>query len=151
MMQAFTNFVGVSFYYAIFFALINIGALYYFTRDQAPGVVPLALKKTITNKTFRVEKEIIDGKQYVNCTFDGAELIFKGTRPFSLNYNKFSRPAPRIKFEDSARLTIEMLAALYSDPVFRPVIEATFEDIKTGGIKQPKQGTRQTGCRTDSP
>jgi hypothetical protein len=89
--------------------------------------------KNIANKNYGVERVIVDGKHFVNCTFNGTELVFTGKRGFSLTKNHF-KTQPRISFDGNAALTINELIAMYSDDAFRPIIEITFENIKKQGL-----------------
>jgi hypothetical protein len=96
--------------------------------------------KDVANKSYGVERVVIDGKHFVNCTFDGTELVFTGKRGFSLSGNHF-KTNPRISFDGNAALTISELIAMYSDDVFRPIIEATFDNIKKRGLEKKVRHT----------
>jgi hypothetical protein len=90
--------------------------------------------KNIANTSFGVERVILDGKHFANCIFNGSELVFKGEKPFSFSKNELSRV--RIKFESNAALTTEALSAMYADNGFRPIIEATLDNIKKSGLER---------------
>lgn len=94
-----------------------------------------AKTKDVANKSYGVERVVIDGKHFVNCTFDGTELIFAGKRGFSLTRNHFKTP-PRISFIGHAANTINQLIHMYSDESFRPIVEATFNNIKKQGLEK---------------
>lgn len=104
--------------------VIFTGAIIYVFRDKSPPT-PKELE-TIEGKQFGVQQIEMDGKNFVNCTFDGSELIFRGTNGFSLQKNDFKTP-PRITFQDYAGNTMAVMKALHKDPSFRPYIEKTFE------------------------
>jgi len=91
-----------------------------------------AKTKDIANKTFGVERVIIDGKHFANCKFVGTELVFLGKKPFSLSGNEFTRFT--LKFEGDSALTTRALIALYADEGFRPIIDAALENIKKEGL-----------------
>jgi len=97
-----------------------------------------AKTKDIANKKYGVERVVVDGKHFVNCTFDGTELVFKGGKGFSLSGNHF-KTYPRISFDGNAALTIGEMIAMYGDEGFRPIIEATFENIKKEGLKRSEK------------
>jgi len=88
--------------------------------------------KDIANKTYGVERVVVDGKHFVNCKFDGTELVFTGKKPMGFSKNTMTNI--RIKFEGNAALTTDALIAMYGDDGFRPIIEATLENIKKEGI-----------------
>lgn len=81
---------------------------------------------TIEGQTFRVQQIILDGKRFVNCTFDGCELIYKGEDGFSLEKNTFDK-LPRIQFIDYAGNTLNTLKMLNDDPDFKIIIKETFK------------------------
>jgi hypothetical protein len=78
--------------------------------------------ETVEGKNFGVQQVEMDGKKFVNCTFDGSELIFRGVDGFSLEKNHF-KTMPRITFQDYAGSTFAVISALYRDDNFRPYIE----------------------------
>jgi len=88
----------------------------------------------IANKSYGVERVIIDGKHFSNCTFDGTELVFTGKRTFGLSHNKFT--AIRFKVEGDAALALNAMIAMYADEAFRPFIEVTFDNIKKEGLEK---------------
>lgn len=98
--------------------------------------------KDIVNKSYGVERVTLDGKHFVNCTFDGTELIFTGKKGFSLTGNHF-KTYPRISFDGNAALTIGELIALYSDDGFRPIVEATFDSIKKQGFDKKNKDQKK--------
>lgn len=105
---------------------IHVGVKYYPTKT-----------KDIANKSFGVERIVIDGKFFVNCNFNGTELVFLGELPFSMAKNTFYDC--RLAFEGNALLTTKAFTALYSEPGFRQMIDATFENIKNSGIEKERE------------
>ena len=89
--------------------------------------------KTVANKSFGVQREIIDGKAYVNCEFDGTELVFRGTQVFKFEFIK-SKSMPRFSFEGNAANAISALIGFYSVPALRPIVDDTFANIKREGL-----------------
>ena len=88
--------------------------------------------KDIANKSFGVERVVIDGKHFVNCDFDGTELVFTGKKGAGLSANRMKNI--RVKFENNAALTVDALIAMYTDEGFRPIIDTTLENIKKEGL-----------------
>ncbi|MGD6796620.1 toll/interleukin-1 receptor domain-containing protein [Metabacillus indicus] len=92
-------------------------------KDKLNGI-PLEL---IEGKTFGVEQVYLDGNNFVNCIFEGSELVYKGEYGFGLESCKF-RGIPRIKFADFAGTTLNVLKTFYNaGPEFREIILKTFE------------------------
>lgn len=81
---------------------------------------------TIEGKTFGVQSVELDGKNFVNCKFDGSELVFRGRNGFNLQHNHFLTP-PRLSFQDYAGQTLAVMKALYKEPVFKLYIQRAFE------------------------
>ena len=82
----------------------------------------------VVRATFGVEKVICDGRHFIDCKFDGTELVFHGTNGFSMQ--NCSGHITRISFGGSAGLVMSQLVALNQDPFFRKHIEATLQAIK---------------------
>jgi hypothetical protein len=85
--------------------------------------------ETVEGKEFGVQQVEMDGKKFVNCTFDGSELIFRGVDGFGLEKNNFKTP-PRITFQDYAGNTLAVISALYQEDNFRPYIEGTLNPAR---------------------
>jgi len=84
---------------------------------------------TIEGKTFGVQPVELDGKNFVNCKFDGSELVFRGRNGFNLQHNHFLTP-PRISFQDYAGQTLAVMRALYKEPAFKLYIQRAFEQVE---------------------
>ena len=80
----------------------------------------------VQGKSFGVQPVELDGKRFVNCTFDGSELIFRATNGFDLIKNDFKVP-PRLRFEAYAGVTLAALKALNNDPNFRQYVTAALQ------------------------
>jgi hypothetical protein len=89
--------------------------------------------KDISNRSFGVERVSICGKRFINCKFDGTELIYDASAPTSMNYCNLS--SMRLSFNGGASETVNYLTALYSDQAFRPIVEQTFENIRSKGLE----------------
>lgn len=85
--------------------------------------------ETIEGKSFGVERVYIDGKRFVNCTFDGSELVFEGKSAFALEKNHFKVP-PRIAFEANAGITANVMTTLYNTAEFKIYIEQLFQNTR---------------------
>jgi hypothetical protein len=44
----------------------------------------------VSQKTFRHERVVIDGKRFVKCAFDGVTLVYQGTGLFAFEENAFN-------------------------------------------------------------
>jgi urea transporter len=93
--------------------------------------------KYIENKSYGVERVIVDGKHFYRCKFNGTELVFTGGIPPKMGFCVLINP--RITFDSNAANTIDTLVEMYADPSFRPVIEPLLENIKKGGLKSSAQ------------
>lgn len=98
--------------------------------------------KNIANKSFFVQREHVDGKHYANCTFDGTELVFMGISNFSLSGNTFITQ-PRISLDGYASTTINQLIIMYSDQTFRPIVDATLQNIRNKGLEIEHSNARK--------
>lgn len=89
-------------------------------RNKPKGLI------TVEGEKFGVQQIVVDGKRFVNCEFDGTELVFKGEQAFSLEGNRFISP-PRIAFTEHAGDTVAVLKAFYNTSEFRPYVAKLFE------------------------
>ena len=78
---------------------------------------------------FTNETVVLDGNEYLNCTFTNCELIFRGTDGVALHGIDFN--GCRWTFEGPAGLTINFMTALYQAGV-TDLIDQTFENIRRG-------------------
>jgi hypothetical protein len=75
-----------------FFILLGSTAalwLEYFFRRRFPR----KFKKTLTEvvgREFRHREVVIDGKKFIDCTFDGVTLVSQGTGLYGFESNRFS-------------------------------------------------------------
>jgi hypothetical protein len=99
-----------------------LGFVVYFEyQRRSPNLV------TVYNKNFGVERIVLDGKAFVNCTFDRSELVFLGQKHFHLVRSRLT--GVRLKLEGNAQGTIIGLKKMYEDPSFRPYIDNFLKDI----------------------
>ena len=104
--------------------LFTFAIIYIFRPQKSRKVQEL---ETIEGAKYGVQRVEIDGKRFVNCEFEGSELIFHGEKSFDLEKNTF-KPSPRISFVDYAGTTLMVMKGLHKDPTFRKIIEASFKD-----------------------
>jgi hypothetical protein len=82
---------------------------------------------------FTNETVVLDGNEYVNCTFTNCEIIFRGTNGVSLQGIAFNNC--QWTFEGPAGLTIDFMTALYQAGV-TDMLDQTFENIRRGSHRQ---------------
>ena len=101
------------------------------------GAVGIAINgpKVVHGKEFENDTVVLDGTLFRKCKFDGGcTIIFRATSPTGLDGCAFS-PSCQWRFEGAALLTLDFLRAMYADPAFRPLVEATFNNIR--GVPNP--------------
>jgi hypothetical protein len=96
-----------------------------------------ARTKDIANKSFGVERVVVDGKHFTNCKFNGTELVFTGARGFSMSHS--SGTGARFRFEGPAANTIYELGLLYKDVGTRFYAENVIAGIKNDKPEQKTQ------------
>lgn len=96
--------------------------------------------QTIKGESFGVQRILVDGKHFVNCTFRNTELAYRGEGVCRINNCIFENI--RIAFDGPAAATMNTLMGLYAAPEFRPLIENTFKAIREGNlpIAAPQSG-----------
>lgn len=122
--QFYDSFLSKELYIPVWVLVLSllIIVIIYMFRDTS---IPTQELETIEGKDFGVQQIELDGKNFVNCTFDGSELVFRGKAGFSLQKNHFNTP-PRIAFHDHAGITLAVIKSLQGDPIFKPTIDKTF-------------------------
>lgn len=83
--------------------------------------------------TFANETVVLDDNEYLNCTFNNCEIVFRGTASVLLNGVNFNDC--RWTFEGPAGMTINFMTALYQAGI-TDLIDQTFENIKRGSHRQ---------------
>jgi hypothetical protein len=81
--------------------------------------------RPVVDESFGVEQVYIVEKNFIDCKFDGSELIFCGRRGFSLKNCIFVQP--RLKFEGPAGVVLYQLVMLRKDPAFRPIADFSLQ------------------------
>jgi hypothetical protein len=90
--------------------------------------------RTIKGESFGIQRVYLDGKRFVNCTFDGTELVFRGEAGLDFSHNNLKDI--RLTLDGSAARTVIFFMKLYTEPGFRPFIENIFEAIKGGKLPE---------------
>jgi hypothetical protein len=83
--------------------------------------------------TFTDETVVLDGNDYLNCTFNNCEIVFNGTAPVTLNGITFNDC--RWTFDGPAGLTITFMTALYQAGMTE-LIDQTFKNIRRSARRQ---------------
>lgn len=83
--------------------------------------------EVVNKKTFGAESVVLDGKKFVNCTFDRSVLIVKGDKPIGLSYCTFV--SPNISFEGGAGGAIDFINKISKDPSLKPLFDQIIRDI----------------------
>lgn len=84
--------------------------------------------KPIVGATFGIEKVVCDGRHFIDCNFNGTEIVFNGTNGFSMQ--NCGGHIARISFNGNAGIVLSQMITLYNDPFFRKNIEATLQGIR---------------------
>jgi len=84
---------------------------------------------------FTNETVVLDGNEYLNCSFTNCEIVFRGTSGVLLNGIAFNNC--QWTFEGPAGLTIDFMTALYQAGV-TDMIDQTLENIRRGSHRQPE-------------
>jgi len=80
------------------------------TQSQANFRANFTLKQ-IQAKTFRNETVLLDGNEFINCTFDNTVLKFDGQAPFRLTNNKFVSKFSVASENPVVKSTLELMGA----------------------------------------
>ncbi len=88
--------------------------------------------RTIEGETFGIQRVIVDGKRFVNCTFNKTELVFRGE--VGGGFEGCKLVVPQLTFDGPAARTVRILRTLYTVPQLQPLIENTFAGIRTGNL-----------------
>ncbi|MBA7716559.1 hypothetical protein ES703_125633 [subsurface metagenome] len=88
--------------------------------------------KTIKGESFGVQRIVVDGKRFVNCTFRKTELVFRGET--SGGFEGCSLEYIGLTFDGPAANTAKLLAGLYTVAALRPLVENTFKAIREGKL-----------------
>lgn len=83
--------------------------------------------------TFTNETVVLDGNEYLNCTFNNCELVFRGTDTVSLH--GVTANNCRWTFAGAAGLTVKFMTALYQGG-FSEMVDMTIDNIRRGSREQ---------------
>lgn len=86
-------------------------------------------RERIQNQQFVGERVVLDGKHFVDCTFENCDLVYRGGVPPNFIRSDFA--APRFVFEDAAQSTVQFMSAIYNG-IDERIIEKTFDEIRNG-------------------
>jgi hypothetical protein len=124
--------------YLIIFFFVALVIIFWPTIEKRPKRL-----RTIEGESFGVQRVYLDGKRFVNCTFEGTEIVFKGETGFELKNNTLT--GIKIALDGPAATTALFFKEMYTDPPFRPFIDNLFEQIKSGAIKKAIPPSRAAG------
>jgi hypothetical protein len=79
---------------------------------------------------IQYQRVILDEKEYRDKHFDQCELIITGRGQIRLINCTFG--SNHLGFDGPAAQAIDALTGMYAEPTFRPFVEATIDQIKTG-------------------
>ena|ERR1700730_925705 len=84
------------------------------------------------NTKFQATSVDMDGKAFIDCTFEGCTIRFSGIAPMSVTGCTFTNCS--LALADSASLTISYLKAIYHGlgEWGKKSVENLFEDIRKG-------------------
>lgn len=91
--------------------------------------------ETIRGAHFGREEVEADGREFIDCSFNGTTLIFRGIEAFHVR-NGMGKP-PVVSFRDHAETTMIQLAGMYRFGL-AGVVEDLFEKVRN-----PFQDTMQ--------
>ena len=94
----------------------------------------------ITKYTFANEEVMLDFHEYDTCEFRDCRFVVLGYGPFVLN--KCEVINCTFHFAGPAANTIQTMSAIYNNngEQGKQLVEATFENIRSGGAQAPAQG-----------
>lgn len=79
--------------------------------------------------SFKNSTVELDGKHFVDCTFNGCRLVFAAVSPVRMSGCTFGNCSWH--FTEAAALTLGFMASLYKVGGLGPqILEATFENIR---------------------
>jgi hypothetical protein len=94
---------------------------------------PMAASELVEGQSLGEEEIVVDGKRYVNCTFHGTTLIFRGERAVMFESSTFGDV--RWRLEGPAALTLNFLRALAtSGEVGKTLVLNTLSQVVGGPI-----------------
>lgn len=119
---------SIPIWFALLLTLLIIIAAIFFPPSKKP-TEPKELK-IIEGKEFGIQRINMDGFHFKRCSFNRSELIFSGRNAVSLSNSTFTHVT--FTFSNEAATTLDLLTAFYQDEAFRPHVEQTILNIKSG-------------------
>jgi len=113
--------------YVIVLLIWLLGRLFWPVAEDRPKGL-----RTIKGEEFGVQRVIMDGKRFQNCTSRKTELVFRGEASSGIENCTLYRPG--FTFDGPAAATARILTSLYKIPELRPLIDNTFESIRKGKL-----------------
>ncbi len=81
----------------------------------------------VENKIFQNERVMVDGKQFVNCDFVGASLVYSGGTIPAFEQCQFSGVS--LQFGDAAANTLRFLSGIRAGG-FTPAVDRILEKVR---------------------
>lgn len=92
----------------------------------------------IHSATFGIQRVVVDGRSFSDCSFNGTELVFRGEGSVAFHHCHFEDP--KFTLDGPAATTMKILQGLYKEPSFRIYVENTLKLIMEG--KEVPQATQ---------
>jgi hypothetical protein len=115
--------------------VIFVSVVVYIWRPQKSKVKATEEEfEVIEGQKFGIQQVNLDGRKFINCKFNGTELLFSGENGFHLHGNDLTN----IPFSvaNHAAQTIVILQSLYKEEGFRQIVEGFIKDIQSGNISE---------------
>jgi hypothetical protein len=94
-------------------------------------------EEVISEATFGREDVLLDGRTFINCTFNESRLVFRGEAPSRLINNTLIDV--NWKLEGPAAATLELLSTLYvQGPELQAAVEQVFDKVRRGPPSDPR-------------
>ena len=114
-------------YLIILFVVVALSIRFWpATKDQPKGL------QTIKGEVFGVQRILVDGKHFVNCSFRKTELAYRGEGDCRMDNCSLENIG--FTFDGPAAATVKTLTGMYAVPELRPLIENTFKNIREGNL-----------------
>jgi hypothetical protein len=84
----------------------------------------------VTKKTFTNSTEVLDGNRYLDCTFEGCKLVYRGGELPHITSCQFNNCS--WQFEEAAERTVSFMKHIYHGMGLggAALIDSTFEAIR---------------------
>lgn len=88
------------------------------------------MPKIYSNRSFKSETIQADGCEFIQCTFEGTHLLYRGGDPFT--FNGGSMDGIEITFEGPARATLDTLRIMHHSGL-HGIVEQFISSIRNPG------------------